>query len=139
MWRVHRLDRINANKPANMIDSLALALKFRSNQIGRFFSVSCQLDGEQHNFGLLEVRPECLVADSGRERNGLFTPVTLIEALAADHPLRIERATTRSAPLMRFVQASRERSRDGYLALFGHAFEGTKPASQNERTRKDWH
>src|ERR1700748_737501 len=31
-----------------------------------------QLDAEQHNFGLLAVRPECLVADSGRACNGLF-------------------------------------------------------------------
>jgi hypothetical protein len=42
--------------------------------------VSRQLDAERHNFGLLAVRPECLVADSGREWNGLFTPVTSIEA-----------------------------------------------------------
>jgi hypothetical protein len=37
MRRVQRLDRINGQKPANLIDSRSLTLKFRSAQIGRFF------------------------------------------------------------------------------------------------------
>src|ERR1700677_4476272 len=37
-----------------------------------------QRDAEQHNFGLLAVRLECVVTDSDRECTSLFTPVTLI-------------------------------------------------------------
>src|SRR5258706_15895697 len=44
MWRVHRLDQINAKKPANLLDSMSLALRFRSKQIGRFFYVTRQVE-----------------------------------------------------------------------------------------------
>jgi hypothetical protein len=36
MWRVQRLDQINAFKPANLFDFKSLALKIRKKQIGRF-------------------------------------------------------------------------------------------------------
>ncbi len=36
MWRVQRLDQINALKPANLFDFKSLTLKFRIEQIGRF-------------------------------------------------------------------------------------------------------
>jgi|ERR1051326_6433766 hypothetical protein len=39
MWRVQRLDQINAFKPANLFDFKSLALKIRKNQIGRFKTV----------------------------------------------------------------------------------------------------
>jgi hypothetical protein len=39
MWRVQRLDQINAFKPANLFDSQSLALKIRKKQIGRFKTV----------------------------------------------------------------------------------------------------
>ena len=42
MWRVHRLDRINAQKPANLFDLRSLTLRFLEKQIGRFLSVSRQ-------------------------------------------------------------------------------------------------
>src|SRR5437870_3128428 len=38
--RVHRLDQINAEKPANLLGFRSLTLNFRSKQIGRFFCVS---------------------------------------------------------------------------------------------------
>ena len=44
MWRVHRLDQINALKPANLFDFRSLTLKFRSEQIGRFKTVIRQLE-----------------------------------------------------------------------------------------------
>jgi len=44
MWRVHRLDRINAQKPANLFDLRSLTLRFLEKQIGRFLSVSRQAD-----------------------------------------------------------------------------------------------
>jgi hypothetical protein len=40
---VHRLDQINAKKPANLLDFRSLTLKFRSKLIGRFFYVTRQL------------------------------------------------------------------------------------------------
>src|SRR5260370_37501540 len=46
MWRVHRLDQINATKPANLLDFRSLTLNFRSKLIGRFFYVYRQLDSE---------------------------------------------------------------------------------------------
>jgi hypothetical protein len=39
MWRVQRLDQINAFKPANLFDFKSLALKIRKKQIGRFKTV----------------------------------------------------------------------------------------------------
>jgi hypothetical protein len=39
MWRVQRLDQINAFKPANLFDFKSLALKIRIKQIGRFKTV----------------------------------------------------------------------------------------------------
>jgi hypothetical protein len=39
MWRVHRLDQINAFKPANLFDFESLTLKIRKKQIGRFKTV----------------------------------------------------------------------------------------------------
>ncbi len=36
MWRVQRLDQINAFKPANLFDFKSLTLKFRREQIDRF-------------------------------------------------------------------------------------------------------
>jgi len=36
---MHRLDRINANKPAKLLDSKSLTLGFRVKQFGRFFYV----------------------------------------------------------------------------------------------------
>jgi hypothetical protein len=39
MWRVQRLDQINAFNPANLFDFKSLALKFRKKQIGRFKTV----------------------------------------------------------------------------------------------------
>ena len=43
MWRVHRLDQINALKPANPFDFKSLTLKFRSKRIGRFKTVREEL------------------------------------------------------------------------------------------------
>jgi len=40
MWRVQRLDQINALKPANLFDFKSLALKIRKKQIGRFKTVT---------------------------------------------------------------------------------------------------
>lgn len=37
MRRVHRSDQINAERPANLLDSGSLTLNFRSKLIGRFF------------------------------------------------------------------------------------------------------
>jgi hypothetical protein len=37
MWRVQRLDQINAKKPANPLDFGSLTLKFWGKPIGRFF------------------------------------------------------------------------------------------------------
>jgi hypothetical protein len=39
MWRVQRLDQINAFNPANLFDFKSLALKIRKKQIGRFKTV----------------------------------------------------------------------------------------------------
>jgi hypothetical protein len=39
MWRVQRLDQINAFNPANLFDFKSLALKFRKKRIGRFKTV----------------------------------------------------------------------------------------------------
>jgi len=39
MWRVQRLDQINAFKPANLFDFKSLALKIRKRQLGRFKTV----------------------------------------------------------------------------------------------------
>jgi len=39
MWRVQRLDQINAFKPANLFDFKSLTLKIRKKQIGRFKTV----------------------------------------------------------------------------------------------------
>jgi len=39
MWRVQRLDQINAFKPANLFDFKSLALRIRKKQIGRFKTV----------------------------------------------------------------------------------------------------
>jgi hypothetical protein len=39
MWRVHRLDQINAFKPANQLDSRSLTLRAAVKQIGRFKTV----------------------------------------------------------------------------------------------------
>jgi len=39
MWRVQRLDQINAFNPANLFDFNSLALKIRKKQIGRFKTV----------------------------------------------------------------------------------------------------
>jgi serine/threonine protein kinase len=39
MWRVQRLDQINAFKPADLFDFKSLTLKFRSEQIDRFKTV----------------------------------------------------------------------------------------------------
>jgi hypothetical protein len=39
MWRVQRLDQINAFMPANLFDFKSLALKIRKKQIGRFKTV----------------------------------------------------------------------------------------------------
>jgi hypothetical protein len=39
MWRVQRLDQINAFKPANLFDLKSLALKGQKKQIGRFKTV----------------------------------------------------------------------------------------------------
>ena len=36
---MHRLDQINAKKPANPLDCKSLTLEFRSKRIGRFFWV----------------------------------------------------------------------------------------------------
>ena len=44
MWRVHRLDQINALKPANLLDFRSLTLRAAGKQIGRFKTVSRQLD-----------------------------------------------------------------------------------------------
>ena len=40
MCRVQRLDRLNGQEPANLLDSKSLTLKFRMTQIGRFFWVN---------------------------------------------------------------------------------------------------
>jgi len=40
MWRVQRLDQINAFKPANLFDFKSLALIIRKKQIGRFKTVT---------------------------------------------------------------------------------------------------
>ena len=40
MWRVQRLDQINAFKPANLFDFKSLALKIRKKQIGRLKTVT---------------------------------------------------------------------------------------------------
>jgi len=40
MWRVQRLDQINAFNPANLFDFKSLALKIRKKQIGRFKTVT---------------------------------------------------------------------------------------------------
>jgi hypothetical protein len=42
MWRVQRLDQINALKPAKLFDFKSLTLKFRSEQIGRFKTANRQ-------------------------------------------------------------------------------------------------
>jgi hypothetical protein len=39
MWRVQRLDQINAFNPANLFDFKSLALKIRKKPIGRFKTV----------------------------------------------------------------------------------------------------
>jgi hypothetical protein len=39
MWRVQRLDQINAFNPSNLFDFKSLALKIRKKQIGRFKTV----------------------------------------------------------------------------------------------------
>ena len=39
MWRVHRLDQINALKPANQLDFKSLTLRAKGKQIGRFKTV----------------------------------------------------------------------------------------------------
>jgi hypothetical protein len=39
MWRVQRLDQINAFNPANLFDFKSLPLKIRKKQIGRFKTV----------------------------------------------------------------------------------------------------
>lgn len=39
MWHVHRLDQINAFKPANLFDFKSLALRIRKKQIGWFKTV----------------------------------------------------------------------------------------------------
>ena len=51
MWRVHRLDRINAQKPANLFDSWSLTLTFRSKLIGRLNSQDVKLRNQAQCLG----------------------------------------------------------------------------------------
>jgi hypothetical protein len=44
MWRVQRLDQINAFKPANLLDSKSLTLSFSCKQIGRFKTAIRQIE-----------------------------------------------------------------------------------------------
>ena len=50
MWRVQRLDQINAKKPAKLLNSKSLTLDFSRQQIWPVFLCSRQLDPEQPNF-----------------------------------------------------------------------------------------
>jgi len=50
MWRVQKLDQINAFNPANLFDFKSLALKIRKKQIGWFKTVTRQVESGQSNF-----------------------------------------------------------------------------------------
>src|SRR5262249_17686876 len=58
MWRVHRLDQINAKKPAKLLDSRSLTLSFSRKQIWSVFLVSRQLDRILPNSGRRVTRPQ---------------------------------------------------------------------------------
>jgi hypothetical protein len=58
MWSVHRLDRINAKKPAKLLDSKSLTLGFSGSRFGRFFYVSRSCRLQQSRSQLLR---ECVV------------------------------------------------------------------------------
>ena len=63
---MHRLDQINALKPANQLDFRSLTLRATGKQIGRFKTVSRQLDVELTASGW-RVRTKPQTADAPRD------------------------------------------------------------------------
>jgi hypothetical protein len=120
MWRVHRLDQINAFKAANLFDFRSLTLIFWSEQIGRFKTATRTLvwSGDRASAAILvtaRVRrlranhseTTAISTGSAASHNGLnnlvphYRPAEPRRPSLAQHPRLIVHATASALPLPR--------------------------------------